>query len=78
MMIILIMPNTGDMSEALRRAVNGSGLSQRELARRAGVEQASLVRFMNATSSLRLDKAAALAAMLGLELVPVKLKKGKP
>jgi transcriptional regulator with XRE-family HTH domain len=56
------------ISEALRRAIAGSGLAFIALERATGVQRASIARFMRGSQSLRLDKADALAAYFGLEL----------
>ncbi len=60
------------MTDVLRDHVAAAGVSCRQIAREAGVQQASLVRFMRGEQSLRLDKADRLAAYFGLELTKRK------
>jgi plasmid maintenance system antidote protein VapI len=56
------------VSEVLRRAVRDSGMSLKALEREAGVQRASLSRFLAGKQSLRLDMADKLAAYFGLQL----------
>jgi transcriptional regulator with XRE-family HTH domain len=56
------------MTEVLRQAVLASGLPLQQIAEAAGVERASLSRFVRGQRTLRLDMADRLAAYLGLEL----------
>jgi plasmid maintenance system antidote protein VapI len=56
------------MSEILRQAVRDSGLPLLRIAQAAGVERASLSRFVRGERTLRLDMADRLAAYFGLEL----------
>jgi hypothetical protein len=72
------MKNTQTMTDVLRQAMKESGLSIYAAAKGAGLVQQSLQRFMAGTQSLRLDKADALAAYLGLELVRTKPLQPKP
>jgi plasmid maintenance system antidote protein VapI len=58
------------MTEALRRAIAGCGLSHNAIAKATGVQRASIDRFMNGERTFRLDKADKLAAFFGLELRP--------
>ncbi len=62
------------MSDVLRNAVEESGLSAYRIAKDTGLVVTSIIRFMNGETSLRLDKADALAEYLGLELVKRKAK----
>lgn len=57
------------MSEVIRRAVSKSDHSRYAICKVTGIEQSSLSRFMEGKTSLRLDKADALAEFLGLVLV---------
>jgi plasmid maintenance system antidote protein VapI len=57
-----------NISETLRRAVLDSGLPLLQIAEAAGVERASLSRFVRGERTLRLDMADRLAAHFGLEL----------
>jgi transcriptional regulator with XRE-family HTH domain len=63
------------LTDVLKTAIEQSGLTRYEIAKRTGVPATSLMRFMRGETSLRLDKADALAAYLGLELV--KKRKAK-
>ena len=64
------------LSEVLRRAIRGGGLTFQALAEATGVERGSISRFVRGERSLRLDMADRLAAYLGLELRP-RGKKGR-
>jgi transcriptional regulator with XRE-family HTH domain len=57
------------MTDVLRTAIAASGVSQYRVAHATGILATSLGRFMRGETSLRLDKADALAAYLGLRLV---------
>ena len=57
------------MTNALRNAITHSGLSLRELERATGVKRQSIVRFVRAEQTLRLDMADRLAVYFGLKLV---------
>ena len=69
-MIINIMTRTAKrmptMTSLLRQALRDAE-SVRVVAKATGVQQASLVRFMNGEQSLRLDMADRLAAYFGIE-----------
>ena len=58
------------MTDVLRAAVQKSGVTQYKIGQDTGILTTALGRFMRGKSSLRLDKADALAAYLGLRLVP--------
>jgi transcriptional regulator with XRE-family HTH domain len=58
------------VSDALRKAMEESGLSLYRIAKDTGIVSQSLVRFRRGETSLRLDKADMLAGYLGLRLVP--------
>ena len=58
------------ISDRLRLAIQDSGAALIALERATGVDRASIRRFLRGERSLRLDKADALAAHLGLELRP--------
>jgi len=60
------------MTEVLRQAVLDSGLPLQQIAEAAGVERASLSRFVRGQRTLRLDMADRLAAYFRLELRPEK------
>jgi plasmid maintenance system antidote protein VapI len=57
-----------DLEEQLRDALVQTGLSMNELARRSGVSQPILSRFVRGDRSLTLPVAARLCSMLGLRL----------
>lgn len=61
------------MTGVLKAAIEESGLTRYKIAQDTGIEQASLCRFVQGETSLRLDKADALAEYLGLELVKRKV-----
>ena len=56
------------ITEILRQAIVDSGLPLQQVAERAGVERASLSRFVRGQRTLRLDMADRLAAYFGFEL----------
>ena len=56
------------ITDALRRAILDSGLPLLRIAQAAGVERASLSRFVRGMNSLRLDVADKVAAHFGLVL----------
>ena len=58
------------MTDALKTAIERSGLTQYRIAKDTGIPVTSVMRFMQGETSLRLDKADRLAAYLGLRLVP--------
>jgi plasmid maintenance system antidote protein VapI len=60
------------MTEVLREAVHATGLPLLQVAEAAGIERASLSRFMAGKRTLRLDMADRLATYFGLELKPIK------
>ncbi len=65
------------ISDTLRQAIIDSGLSLRQLARRAGIHSPSLVRFVNRNRGLVLESADRLAVVLGLRLVKGRPKTGR-
>lgn len=56
------------MTEVIRQAVLDSGLPLQQIAEAAGIERASLSRFVREERTLRLDMADKLADYFGLEL----------
>lgn len=63
--------NTSDtISEILRRAIRESDLPMFRLEKETGVQRMSIIRFVDGSQSLRLDKADALAEYFGLALSP--------
>lgn len=67
-----------NVAEQLRAALVASGLSHNELARRSGVEQASISRFIAGTRDLRLESAAKLCELLRMELTKPKRPRKLP
>jgi plasmid maintenance system antidote protein VapI len=63
------------MTDVLRAAIERSSLTRYRIAKDTGIPETSLMRFVRGETSLRLDKADALADYLGLELVKRKAKK---
>lgn len=55
----------GRLSESLREAIRDCGLSQAEIAKRAGIDQSQLSRFLSGDRSLRLDTVDRVASVLG-------------
>jgi transcriptional regulator with XRE-family HTH domain len=60
------------LTSDIRRAIETSRISRYEIARRSGVTQASLSRFMAGKTSLTLDTIEKLAPVLGLEITAKK------
>jgi transcriptional regulator with XRE-family HTH domain len=58
------------LTDSLKTAIEKSGLTHYRIAAASGITGASLCRFMQGETSLRLDKADRLAAYLGLRLTP--------
>ncbi len=58
------------LSDALRAAIEQSGISRYRIARDTGLEQAALCRFVSNKRFLRLDNADKLAEYFGLRLTP--------
>ena len=58
------------VTDALKVAIERSGLTRYRIAKDTGIDEAALMRFLRGETSLRLDKADRLAAYLGLRLVP--------
>jgi plasmid maintenance system antidote protein VapI len=62
------------ITEVLRGAVHATGLPLLQVAEAAGIERASLSRFMAGKRTLRLDMADRLSAYVNMELKPVARK----
>jgi transcriptional regulator with XRE-family HTH domain len=62
------------MTDVLKAAIDLSGLTHYKIAADTGVKATSIGRFMRGETSLRLDRAEAIADYLGLQLVK---RKGK-
>jgi plasmid maintenance system antidote protein VapI len=59
---------TAPISDALRRTIVESGITYKALERETGVSRASIMRFVRAERTLRLDMADRLAAYFGLSV----------
>jgi plasmid maintenance system antidote protein VapI len=62
------------LSDVLRRAILESGMTRYAIAVKAGVDQASLSRFVAGKRSMSLETADKLMDVLGLEVRPRKRK----
>ncbi len=71
------VPSKSPITDALRKAINDSGIASKALARETGVKRPSIVRFRRGEQSLRLDLADRIATYFGLELTPTKQTKRK-
>jgi hypothetical protein len=60
--------NKAPISDLLRKAIAESGIPYIVLERETGVIRTSIMRFVSGKTSLRLDKADALATYFGLRL----------
>lgn len=60
------------LEKVLRLAIKKSGMSAHAIAKGAGIDVASLLRFMNQQRTLTLPSAGRVAAFLGLELRPAR------
>jgi transcriptional regulator with XRE-family HTH domain len=60
------------MTAMLIKTIQRSGHSLYSIAKATGIDKSALGKFMSGKQSLRLDKADALAAYLGLKLVATK------
>lgn len=58
------------LTNVLRAAIEGSGLTRYRIAKETGIPEGNLGRFLRGEMSIRLDKADRLAAYLGLRLTP--------
>lgn len=63
------------VTDSIKKAVQDSGLSIRNLSKLSGVPRIPLNRFMNGQTELRLSMVDLLAEFFGLELKPVEKKK---
>lgn len=64
------MPNLPTMTAVLLATIRERGMSLYSISKAANVDKAALGRFVAGKQSLRLDKADAIAAHLGLVLMP--------
>jgi DNA-binding phage protein len=67
------------IADQLRQAIRESGLTHYRIAKDAGIPRPDPIdRFMSAERDLRLDTAAKIAHVLGLQLRPISNRKAKP
>jgi ribosome-binding protein aMBF1 (putative translation factor) len=59
-------------TEQLRRAIDESGMSRREVCARIGLDESVMSRFMAGRSGLALSNVDRLCALLGLKLVKAR------
>lgn len=72
------MSDQQPITEALKHAIEASGMSIKALQRETGVSRQSMMHFMRGSRTLRLDIADKLANYFGLDLLPrAAKKKGK-
>jgi transcriptional regulator with XRE-family HTH domain len=64
-----MMESKTPISDAVRKAVERSGLSRYEICKRAGIDQAAMSRFMAGKTGLTTTSLDALADVLGLRIV---------
>ena len=69
------MQNGQPITDALKQAIENSGLSIKALERETGVSRQSMMHFMRGTRTLRLDIADKLASYFGLKFTQTKSKK---
>ena len=62
--------STTPITDLLRKTIADSGIPNLVLSRETGVARASIIRFLRGDTSLRLDRADALADYFGLRLMP--------
>ncbi len=68
---------TMTLSDSIRKAIESSGMSRYELAKRSGVSEAALSRFVRGIMELKTDSLDKLAGPLGLRLVVKRPSKRK-
>ena len=65
------------LGDAIRSAIERSSMTRYEIAKRSGITQATLSRFVNGRSSLSVDSIEMLAPVLGLEITTKKKRTKK-
>lgn len=58
------------VSDTLRRAIEGSGMTRYRIAQETGINESTLSRFVASGKGLSMDNCDRLCAYLGLELKP--------
>lgn len=71
------MASNSPLTDVLRKVINDSEITSKELSRETGVPRPSIVRFRRGDQSLRLDHADKIAAYFKLELKPAAKRKAK-
>ena len=74
--IVTIMASAQSMTKVLRRELERSEASINSISNATGIQKASLIRFLDGRTSLRLDKADLLAKFFSLELGPRRRRDG--
>ena len=74
---IMLCMKAGRMTRVLQQAIRDSGLNLVELHKKSGVSPAQVSQFMRGNRSLTLGAVEKLGVALGLELRPVRKRKGK-
>lgn len=69
-------PKQSEWEECFRDAIRGSGLTITDISKQSGVDYSQLSRFMHSKRGLSIVTAEYIAKVVGLELRPVKAKKG--
>lgn len=67
----------GELVADLKQAIRDAGVSLNELARRAGVSQGQLSRFVRGERNLSLESASKLMIALGLRVAPATTRRRK-
>jgi transcriptional regulator with XRE-family HTH domain len=62
---------TRSVAEKMRRAMTAQGLSQADVARRAGVAQSTVGRIVNGTNSATMDTLESIASALGISVAEI-------
>lgn len=63
-------PLSDSLSEAIKQAIRASEMTEYQIAKRAGISQVMISRFLSGERDIRLATADKLAHALGLKLVP--------
>lgn len=70
--------DTSDLAAQLRRAIDASGLSRYEIAKRTGLSYSMIHSFVAGSRGLMLDSGSAICRILALEIRPIpKRRKGR-
>jgi hypothetical protein len=69
------MMNRKPMSNTVRKAIEGCGVSRYQIAKETGITESSLSRFVASGKGLSVEALDKLFAHLGLDVVPKKRKR---